>query len=73
MFEIEFICNLDGFIKIQHLTDISSGIIGMASLVNTSALHHHEETLLGILHHEINGSLRYLREPKVSLFLINGV
>ena len=55
--EIEVIGNLDGLIKIKHLLNVCTGIIGMAGIVNTATLHHHEETLLGLFHHEVNGSL----------------
>ena len=52
----------------------SSGIVGMASIVNLATLNHEEETLLMTLIVEmVNGSSSNLCERKVTLTGINGI
>ena len=68
--EIEVIGNLDGLVEIKHLLNVSTGVIGMAGVVDTSAFHHHEESLLGVFHHKVYGSLGNLGKFKVTLGLV---
>ena len=45
----------------------------MAGVVNTTALHHHEEALLGIFHHIIYGSLGNLGQAQITLLTVYSI
>ena len=74
MLVIELIGYADGIVKVHHLAQRSSRIVGMAGIVNLTALDHEEEALLMLAVVEmIDSSRGDLCQCEVALARINGI